>query len=83
MNVSKNPKGRADHEIQGVAVLTQIGHNHPFTLKGDFLKNELILILSTSCTPTQHYNVLKKIIKVDHKTQGWIIFGQNGLIIFF
>ena len=46
---------------------TQITH---LPLQGKFL--------STSDTPSQYYNVLKKIIKVDHKIQGCIIFGQIG-----
>ena len=38
-----------------------------------------MLILSTSCTPSQYYNV-KKNHKVDHKLQSCIIFGQIGLV---
>ena len=51
---------------------TQITH---LPLQGKFL--------STSDTPSQYYNVLKKIIKVDHKIQGCIIFGQIGQRHFF
>ena len=35
-----------------------------------------MLILSTSYTLSKYYNIQKKIIKVDHKIQGCIIFGQ-------
>ena len=54
--------------------ITYLSLKRPF-----FLKNWLMLILSTSCTPPKYYNVQKTVIKVDHKIQGWIIFGQIGL----
>ena len=60
LNISKNPKSRADHDIQGDAVLTEIGHNHIFTLKRDFSKKRLLLILSTSCTPITFLQCFKK-----------------------
>ena len=47
--------------------------------RGFFLKNWLMLILSTSRTLSRYYNVQKKIIKVDHIIQGCIICGQIGL----
>ena len=59
--------------------------NYRFTLKKGifFWKNILMLILTTSCTLSKYYNVQKKLIKVDHKIQGCIIFGQIGLGYFF
>ena len=48
-------------------------------LKGIFLKNWLMLILSTSCTQSKYYNIKKKIVNVDRKIQGFIIFAQVGL----
>ena len=44
-----------------------------------FWKNILMLILTTSCTLSKYYNIQKKLINVDHKIQGCIIFGQIGL----
>ena len=56
--------------------------NHPFTLKGDFVEK---LTDVNFVYFMYHHNTImfKKIIKVDHKIQDCIIFGQIGLGHFF
>ena len=56
--------------------------NHPFNLKGDFF--EKLTDANFVCFMYHHNTIMfKKIIKVDHKIQGCIIFRQIGLEHFF
>ena len=49
-----------------------------YGFKEIFLKNLLMIILPTSCTH-RNTTICKKIIKVDHKIQGCVMFGQIGV----
>ena len=58
---------------------TQITH---LPLQGIFLKNWLLFLPATG-TPSKLYNVSKKIVKVNHKVQGCVIFWTNWPKAFF
>ena len=59
---------------------TQITH---LSLKRTFMKNWLMLTLSTSGIYPHHNTAMfKKIINADHKIQGYILFRQIGRTFF-
>ena len=63
---------------------TKVDINYRFTLKGIFFFLNLTDVnFVYFMYLSKYYNVWKKVIKVDHKIQGSIIFWQIGLGYFF
>ena len=77
----KNPESRVDHEIGHK--LHKLDTNHPFVLAGDVFEKLTDFNFVNLMYPITILQYLNKIIEVDHKIRGCIIFGQIDLGIRF